>query len=1602
MLKIKLRSRTRKTENKQPSNASYNEGKQSATQQKSNKQKMVEYRQRLKESPDTYQAYLASEAERNKAYRANLTEEKRATQRELTRLRVKRFREKKKTQLTLNEPNKSNDNVNDTTPKTPQTRQKVKGRREYWRKKKQDQRQNMTAQKKRRINERRRQKYAEKKGIKILDDSEKQQSLSSVSPGYITKEAERKAIYRAKKSLPTSPNKFASVLSGIAAMATPRKRAALDKNGTVMTPSKRRRLKMYDETVGKIIAEVKNKKYRRSKIALRRRRVLASSILWSRHSSLRKQYCMSWTFAHKCSTLEGVWDNKKRSDALDQNTIKAVEDFFKRPANSTYLPDKKHVSKKTLEPKIILDKSLQDTYKQFREQNQECNISFSKFSSLRPSNVKTMNKNTFNNCLCEYCTNIELKIKAISKVLGNRTVVKDRYDISRQTLCPKLDGMQFCQKKCIERECEQCGTGPLKTSLAKLLKNKCKSLEWHKWENQTFTDKDKKKTRKMLKLRKDHVDVFIRELMSEIEPFSGHIHNAAWQHEQFSKVIRNIPDKWVIFCMDFAENYTCLYQDEAQSAHWSHNTVTLFSIVAYYYCPSCQNPMNESMMFITEDKKHDSHAVHHFVGLANTYLKDKGIGINREIHFSDGAPGQFKSKTPFADVSKSNEDYGFPVEKHFFGTRHGKGPCDGEFGVVKRSVSNSILARSSIVSDAEDFYKYASDELSIQKGEEDDCCHKIRSFFLVDKTDVIRKRQDRIEVKAVPDTRKKHAIKPVANGNLVTRLLSCFCDGCVTQNGECMNKEHVDSWEGINKQKKTAKPKSAQSNKSRRKVISNGNQNNAKPAIKRKKQNKKSRPRGKRDVAQNRDKSICQKTIDTTLNVNMNGKAEEIHELPSINTADLPCDRRGFYRVVLLYLQSARSFNELQAKCIEINELPNFKGYTLFVDKNIDMVTYNLTADGQALDLIPKDALHPDFTSWLPVQVIGDGNCLPRSASVACFGTETDHQEIRARIVIEMCLHVEKYTSNEYLNRGIDLPKKEAENLRKSYTMFSEQYTAGDKITNAVINRVYQAEALEAVKSGNFMGIWQLFALSSCLNSVIDSIYPKMGYCLPKLTLHREILPRANIVQMDNQAKFVVMWSSTRTDMTRENWIPNHFVPLIPPYQSNIDFLDDHDENDGFAIDDSVMITLLQTVTGVTFDDDHYTTDELAVETSIGEKLTVDVDRPWDDDQSLDAGTKTETAHPSNVSSETSGDQPKVVVFTTRAEQLSEVSTLNYDQTKVDDSINETEQPSEVSALKYDQTKVDGSTNKTEQPSEVSALKYDQNKVNSSTNETEQPSKVSALNYDQTKVDGSTNKTEQPSEVSALKNDQTKVNGLTNETDQPSKVSALNFDQTKVDGSINETEQPSEVSALNYDQTKVDGSTNETEQPSEVSALKYDQTKVNSSTNETEQPSKVSALNYDQTKVDGATNETEQPSEVSALNYNQTKVDGSTNETEQPSEVSALNYDQTKVDGSTNETEQSLEVSTPSDDQLMVDNSTTDDEQPYEVSALDDDQHMADGSLTQTTRDSEQIEDKEKADVALHLDVDETEKVSCNGPIRLLTGHGLNFTPTRKDQMSGG
>lgn len=196
------------------------------------------YRQKVKENPDRYKAHLEAEAQRNRAYRANLSETEKDRQRDITRIRVQKWREKQKVNPATNQIHPKNSETKKNN--VPKTRNKIKEMRDYWRLKKQQQRENMSVQKKRRINEGRREKYANNKDLAKYKKAKKENPINRTSSGYTSKDAERKAVYRANKCLPSTPQKFASVLSGIAAKATPRKRAALDKEGIILTPIKKR------------------------------------------------------------------------------------------------------------------------------------------------------------------------------------------------------------------------------------------------------------------------------------------------------------------------------------------------------------------------------------------------------------------------------------------------------------------------------------------------------------------------------------------------------------------------------------------------------------------------------------------------------------------------------------------------------------------------------------------------------------------------------------------------------------------------------------------------------------------------------------------------------------------------------------------------------------------------------------------------------------------------------------------------------------------------------------------------------------------------------------------------------------------------------------------------------------------------------------------------------------------------------------------------------------------------------------------------------------------------------------------------------------------
>ena len=78
---------------------------------------------------------------------------------------------------------------------------------------------------------------------------------------------------------------------------------------------------------------------------------------------------------------------KRRSDAIDEAVVERVEaqyDFF-----SSFIPDKKAVSSKTLESKRILSDPMSKVHEEFKKTNPDIQVSLSHFHKLRPNIVKT-------------------------------------------------------------------------------------------------------------------------------------------------------------------------------------------------------------------------------------------------------------------------------------------------------------------------------------------------------------------------------------------------------------------------------------------------------------------------------------------------------------------------------------------------------------------------------------------------------------------------------------------------------------------------------------------------------------------------------------------------------------------------------------------------------------------------------------------------------------------------------------------------------------------------------------------------------------------------------------------------------------------------------------------------------------------------------------------------------------------------------------------------------------------------------------------------------------------------------------------------------------
>ncbi|CAC5360184.1 unnamed protein product [Mytilus coruscus] len=242
--------------------------------------------------------------------------------------------------------------------------------------------------------------------------------------------------------------------------------------------------------------------------------------------------------------------------------------------------------------------------------------------------------------------------------------------------------------------------------------------------------------------------------------------------------------------------------------------------------------------------------------------------------------------------------------------------------------------------------------------------------------------------------------------------------------------------------------------------------------------------------------------------------------------------REGKFRRCLKSLQSCQDFEELKSKCLDItSQIHNIEGH----QRSNRCFMADLVSDKYT----PNKQKENDKAN----KVRADRGCLPATGSVLAFGSDSHPIEIRTRIILEQVMHEDKYLDKQFLLRGFDNANDSAKTLIKGYAMYSDEFMHDRRLSDDVFKDIYRREIIKVTTEKTYMGIWQIHSLSSVLNMPIQSLYPELGNPLVRGHLHRMILPR--IRKVDNGSARV-LWTSTRFDMNNINWIPNHFVPVLP------------------------------------------------------------------------------------------------------------------------------------------------------------------------------------------------------------------------------------------------------------------------------------------------------------------------------------------------------------------------------------------------------------------------------------------------------------------------
>ena len=372
---------------------------------------------------------------------------------------------------------------------------------------------------------------------------------------------------------------------------------------------------------------------------------------------------------------------------LPQDVIDKVVSFFNFDDISRIMPGKKDFKsvkeggERVQKQKRLILMNLNEAFQLFKDKHPDVKLGLSKFCELRPKECVTVGaRGTHSVCVCTHHQNLKLMISAFP--FRDNTLPDEKityHDLLKCVVC-SVENMD-----CMLHRCEACpGSASLEHYILENISDEVDEIKYKQWvttDRTTLTEHSLS--------RSDYIET----LVEKVNKLSIHHYIAKHQSSHLQQLKDNLKSNEIIILLDFAENYSFVVQDAAQGYYWDNSQCTLHPFAVYYLqTDSMEKQLKcSSLCVISDALKHDTVAVYTFISTIMPFVKTLVPDLKKIYYFSDGAASQYKNCKNVTNLMFHNSDFNIDAEWHFFATSHGKSPCDGIGGTVKREAARASL-----------------------------------------------------------------------------------------------------------------------------------------------------------------------------------------------------------------------------------------------------------------------------------------------------------------------------------------------------------------------------------------------------------------------------------------------------------------------------------------------------------------------------------------------------------------------------------------------------------------------------------------------------------------------------------------------------------------------------------------------------------------------------------------------------------------------------------------------------------------------------------------------------------------------------------------------